>query len=84
MIIQTNAGTFLIQNCQTKNDRIAIKSDSEVEILRFFGSTPISKTGDYNFPYQVSVCKQVFSDALILMIKEIDYMDFKNNSDLVQ
>ncbi|MFC3414106.1 hypothetical protein [Algoriphagus hitonicola] len=84
MIIQTNTGTFLIENCLNKNDRIAIKSDSEVEILRFFGSTPVFKTGDYNFPYQVSVCKQVFSDALILMVKEIDYTDFHNNSDLIQ
>ncbi|MGM0945390.1 MAG: hypothetical protein ACQEW9_09425 [Bacteroidota bacterium] len=84
MIIQTNSGSFLVESCLQKNGRIAVKSDSELEILRFFGSQEIQASNDFNFPYQVSVCKQVFSDALILMVKEIDYTKFQFDSDLSQ
>ncbi len=76
MIIQTSTAQFLIKNCNTNVGCVTISSDSLEELNRFFGSLQITPSSDPCFPHAVCACKQEFSNALILMVKEIDYSDF--------
>ncbi|MCE7057130.1 hypothetical protein LZF95_20785 [Algoriphagus sp. AGSA1] len=76
MIIQTSTAQFLIKNCDSKVGCVTVSSDSLEELNRFFGSLQITSSHERCFPYAVCACKQEFSNALILMVKEIDYSDF--------
>ncbi|MDF2157034.1 hypothetical protein [Algoriphagus sp. CAU 1675] len=78
MIIQTSTASFLIQTCQDQKDCITIHSNSEIDLARYFGSLEINKSENHTLPFHVKSCKQEFSDALILMVKEIDYFDFSS------
>lgn len=77
MLIQTINGDFLIERNPSKADCIKIRTNSKEELQRFFGSLEIIHTSDSDFPFQVCTCKQEFANALILMVKEIEYPDFK-------
>jgi len=76
MIIQTSTAKFLIEKNNSKNGCISIHCNSLEELYRFFGSLEISETNDFTYAYMVRACKQEFANALILMVKEIDYTEF--------
>lgn len=76
MRIQTTKSSFLIECDQDKKGCLFIKSESSDELHRFFGSLEIEPSGSPEYPYQVKACKQEFANALILMVKEIDYSVF--------
>ncbi len=76
MRIQTTKSSFLIESNENKKGCLFIKSESSDELHRFFGSLVIEPTGNSEYPYQVKACKQEFANALILMVKEIDYSAF--------
>lgn len=75
MIIQTSAANFLIEKCESKNGCVSVRSNSQEELYRFFGSLQISETRDSYYAYEVRACKQEFANAIILMVKEIDYSE---------
>ena len=83
MKIQTIKSSFLIEEDENKKGCLFIKSDSNDEFHRFFGSLDIESTGSSEYPFQVKVCKQEFANALILMIKEIDYSTFSQSESAV-
>lgn len=76
MRIQTTKSSFLIEGDGDKKGCVFIKSDSNDELHRFFGSLIIEPSGSSEYPYLVKACKQEFANALILMVKEIDYSTF--------
>ena len=73
---QTKSSSILIEKPCAQSSCVVIKCDSEIELIRLFGSLRIEKTDDLNFPYKVTTCKQEYADALLLLIKEIDYDEF--------
>lgn len=77
MLIQTSNGNFLIERNISKPDCVKIKTNSQEELQRFFGSCKIDSSSDSEFPFQICACKQEFANALILMVKEIEYPNFK-------
>jgi hypothetical protein len=76
MIIQTSSAKFLVESCESRADSVLINSNSKEELDRFFGSSDFLKTNSYEYPFQVKTCKQEFANAIILMVKEIDYSHF--------
>ncbi|NVJ85259.1 MAG: hypothetical protein HWE15_03090 [Algoriphagus sp.] len=83
MIIQIRSAKFLISNPGESIGTLLVKSDNEFEIKRLFGSEKILKSKLQEWPYEVRVCKQEFLNGLILLVKEIDYQDFRELSDLL-
>jgi len=82
MLIQTSNGNFLIERNSLKTDSVKIKTNSKEELQRFFGSNQIIFTSNPDYPYHIFACKQEFANALILMVKEIEYSEF-NSQELV-
>lgn len=80
MIIQTYTANFLIKKCESNTGCVSIRSNSQEELFRFFGSLEIVLTGDLLYSYEVQACKQEFANAMILMVKEIDYSEFSQFS----
>ncbi len=78
MIIQTSNSKFLIESCENRKDCVLINSNSKEELDRFFGSLDVLETNSQEYPFQVQSCKQEFANALIIMIKEIDYSNFSS------
>lgn len=76
MRIQTTRASFLIEVSENNKGCLFIKSESNEELHRFFGSLEIESSGNPEHPFQVKACKQEFANALILMVKEIDYTTF--------
>ncbi len=76
MHIQTKSSSILIEQAVAPSSCVLVKCDSEMELVRLFGSLRVEATGDFEFPYMVKSCKQEFTDALILLVKEIDYGQF--------
>jgi predicted sulfurtransferase len=76
MIIQTSNAKFLIESCGNRKDCVFINSNSKEELGRFFGSLDVLETNFQEYPFQVKSCKQEFANALIIMVKEIDYSHF--------
>ncbi|REG82262.1 hypothetical protein [Algoriphagus antarcticus] len=80
MIIQTASAKFLIEKCDFNNGCVSIRSNSQQELYRFFGSLEIKKTDNLFYTFEVWACKQEFANAMILMVKEIDYSEFSEFS----
>ncbi|MEP0713274.1 hypothetical protein [Algoriphagus sp.] len=80
MKIQTTTADFLIEKCEFDTGCVCIRSNSQDELFRFFGSLEINLTQDTHFTYEVRACKQEFANALIVMVKEIDYSEFSEFS----
>ena len=76
MKIQTASAIFLIEKCESNDGCVLIRSNSRDELYRFFGSLEIGLTNELFYTYEVSACKQEFANALIVMVKEIDYSEF--------
>lgn len=76
MIIQTTDCEFLIESSDQTAGCVFIYSDSIEELQRLFGSSEVEYSAKDNWRYMVSTCKQEFANALILMVKEINYTDF--------
>ncbi|WP_057935696.1 hypothetical protein [Algoriphagus resistens] len=76
MIIQTSNANFLIEKSESNPGCVSISSNSQEELYRFFGSLEITYTNDPLYSYTVRACKQEFANAMILMVKEIDYSEF--------
>lgn len=79
MLIYTTKSSFLIEGESESKGCVIIRSDSNLELQRFFGSLKIEPSKNSAFSYQVTACKQEFANALILMVKEIDYSTFQNS-----
>ncbi|MCH7408441.1 hypothetical protein MM239_03470 [Belliella sp. DSM 111904] len=77
MVINSLHGTFSIVINENAQDQLLVKSKSKVELTRIFDEKRIVKSKDDDFGFFVSLCKQEFAHTLIMMIKEIDYMDFE-------
>lgn len=80
MIIQTSTANFLIEKSEFTSGCITVSSNSQEELHRFFGSLEITLTNDLFYPYAIKSCKQEFANAMILMVKEIDYSEFSQFS----
>jgi hypothetical protein len=79
MIIQTSICRFLIEESGRVDGCIFVYSDSLEEMQRLFGSLEIEyATGELG-KYRVCTCKQDLANALILMVKEINYSDFSQS-----
>jgi hypothetical protein len=76
MIIQTLICDFLIEDNGQVDGCISVYSDSLEELQRLFGSSEIEYSSKDGGKYRVCTCKQDLANALILMVKEIDYSDF--------
>lgn len=76
MIIQTTNCEFLIESSDQTAGCVFIYSDSLEEIQRFFGSSEVEYSSRNQWKYMVTTCKQEFANALILMVKEINYTNF--------
>jgi len=76
MVIHTSTASFLIESSPNNLGCVSIQCTSELELYRFFGSLTIQESKNPDFPFAVNACKQEFSNALILMVKEIDYADY--------
>ncbi len=53
-----------------------VYSENLGEIQRFFGSAEVKYSPKSDWRYRVSTCKQDLANALILMVKEVNYEDF--------
>jgi len=76
MIIQTSTCDFLIEDSGQTNGCISVFSDSLEGIQRFFGSSEIECSDKSTWRFKVCTCKQDLANAMILMLKEINYSDF--------
>lgn len=77
MIIHTSNCEFLIESSEKPAGCVFIYSDSQEELQRLFGSSEVEYSAKDTWRYMVSTCKQEFANALILMVKEINYTDFE-------
>ncbi|WP_111672305.1 hypothetical protein [Algoriphagus litoralis] len=76
MVIQTSKCEFLIVDNERSDGCVFIYSDSLEELQRFFGSSVVEFSSNRDWKYKILTCKQEFANALILMVKEINYTDF--------
>ena len=76
MIIQTSTCDFLIEESGLADGCISVYSDSLEELQRLFGSLEIEYSSRAEGKYKVCTCKQDLANALILLVKEINYSDF--------
>ncbi|HSF54455.1 MAG TPA: hypothetical protein VLA71_11915 [Algoriphagus sp.] len=76
MIIQTSICDFLIEESGKADGCVFIYSDSLEEIQRLFGSSEVEYSSRNDWKYRAFTCKQDLANALILMVKEINYRDF--------
>lgn len=76
MVIHTSTASFLIESSLSNLGCVSIQCTSELELYRLFGSETIQESKNPAFPFALNTCKQKFSNALILMVKEIDYTDY--------
>ncbi|MHA7129321.1 hypothetical protein [Algoriphagus namhaensis] len=76
MLIQSLSASFSIQKAPDSKGCLEVRCDNQIELSRLFGSLRVEASGDFEFPYQVIACKQEYADAMILLIKEIDYFNF--------
>ncbi len=76
MIIQTTTGDFLIEASNRADGCITVFSDSLEELQRLFGSLEIEYSARKGRKYKVCTCKQDLANAMILLVKEIDYSRF--------
>ncbi|MDX5338304.1 MAG: hypothetical protein LPK25_04700 [Cyclobacteriaceae bacterium] len=76
MIIQTLNSEFLIESCSQSAGCLYIYSNNEEELERFFGSAKTETILDGEWRYRTKTCKQDFANALIHLVKEIDYSQF--------
>lgn len=81
MVIETTNAKFLIESDQSNDEFVLIYSNSSDELQRFFGSLNIHSDSNEDFPFKVFASKNEFANALIIMVKEIDYSDstFQSN-----
>jgi hypothetical protein len=79
MIIRTTICDFLIEDSGKSNGCISVFSDSLEEIQRLFGSSELESSDRIGWRYKVCTCKQDLANALILIVKEINYLDFHSS-----
>ncbi|MDG1275784.1 MAG: hypothetical protein P8O16_00800 [Algoriphagus sp.] len=81
MVIETTNAKFLIESDQRDEGFVLVYSNSSHELQRFFGSLNIHSNSNEDFPFQVCASKDEFANAMIVMVKEIDYSDssFQSN-----
>jgi hypothetical protein len=77
MIIQTSNCDFLIEDSGKTNGCVSVFSDSLEEMQRLFGSSEIEYSQRMDRKYKVCTCKQDLANALILLVKEINYLNFE-------
>ena len=81
MVIETANAKFLIESDQSNDGFVWVFSNSSIELQRFFGSLNINPESNEDFPFKVFASKEEFANALIIMVKEIDFSDstFQSN-----
>ncbi|OOG76423.1 hypothetical protein [Algoriphagus sp. A40] len=77
MIIQTSICDFLIEESGKTDGCVFVYSDSLEEIQRLFGSSEVEYSLKEDWKFRVCTCKQDLANALILMVKEINYQNFE-------
>lgn len=76
MIIKSIHGTFSIQVSENDHDKLIVKSNDKGSLTRIFDGKRINHCSSEDNTFYVSLCKQEFAHALILMVKEVDYVNF--------
>ena len=76
MIIQTLNSEFLIESSSTVSGCVFIYSNNPEELQRFFGSKISENQDNPDWKFKTKTCKQDFANALIHLVKEIDYTNF--------
>lgn len=76
MIIQTLNTEFLVEACTSGPGCLYIYSNNAEELQRFFGSSTTEVNMEGEWQYRIKTCKQNFANALIHLVKEIDYSHF--------
>lgn len=76
MIIQTSTCDFLIEESGRADGCISVYSNFLEELHRLFGSSEIEYSPRSDWKYRICTCKQDLANALILLVKEIDYSNF--------
>ena len=82
MIIKTNKCDFLIENSGGLDGGLNVYSDSLEELQRLFGSHVVEHSKREEWKYKAHTCKQDFANALILILKEVDYLDFNSSKEI--
>ncbi|MCH7400511.1 hypothetical protein ACFOUP_10450 [Belliella kenyensis] len=77
MVINSLHGTFSIVINEKDQDKLLVKAKSKAELTRIFDENRVRKCQEENFSFFVSMCKQEFAHTLIMMIKEINYLNFE-------
>jgi len=76
MIIKSIHGTFFIQVSENEQDKLIVKSKDKGSLTRIFDGKRINHCSSEDNAFYVSLCKQEFAHTLILMVKEVDYVNF--------
>jgi len=76
MIIQTLKSEFLIESSASEKGCLYIFSNDKEELQRFFGSAITELNGESDWRFRTKTCKQDFANALIHLVKEINYSEF--------
>lgn len=76
MILTTSKCEFLIEESGKMDGYVFVYSDALEEIQRLFGSSEVESSSRDDWKYRVATCKQDLANALILMVKEVNYNDF--------
>jgi hypothetical protein len=79
MIIQTLTCDFLIEDSGQVDGCISVYSDSLEELQRLFESSEIEYSSKIEWKYRACTCKQDLANALILIVKEINYSNFNQS-----
>lgn len=76
MVIQTSKCDFLIEDSGRRDGCVYVYSENLEEIQRLFGSLETEYSTKAEWKYRVSTCKQDLANALILIVKEVEYLNF--------
>jgi hypothetical protein len=77
MIITSLLGTFSINSSEKDHDKLIVRSKEKESLMRIFDSKRIIQCELDCSSYFVTLCKQEFAHSLIMMVKEVNYSDFK-------
>ncbi len=77
MIVTSLYGTYSIVNCGKDQDQLLVRAKSKEELTRIFDGKRVLKSEGSEYEFYLSMCKQEFANALIMMVKDIDYGDFE-------
>jgi hypothetical protein len=80
MIIQTINCDFLIEESSSTSGKLFVYSHCKEELQRFFGASVIEFSPKQEWKYRAITGKQYLVQALIHMVKEVDYQSFPSKN----